>query len=326
MIKYQAIALVIANSSYVFNEELECCLKDAQDITDKFETLYIHVIQAIDEPKTLLLKKIDCFFAEAQSYEVAIIYYTGHGVQIDGRNYIIPIDSTPSTTKAVFVSGLIEINGLLSELETKENRINIVILDACRSEQRFTKGWNYHPGLAEMTAGSGSFVSFATAPGNAAIGGKNKDSNSLFTKYLVEYIAAPNLPIEAVFKKVRQAVEFESDGDQIPWESTSLRDEFYFNIVNEQEIHENIYQALRGNQNAAILIRLSSLYDLTITDALRRYDYVHGNRPGGMIIRDSDEREIFLLKRILDMGFRMHNYRWVYKDSSVRMGDFLFDP
>ena len=57
-----------------------------------------------------------------------------------------------------------------------------------------------------MTAGSGSFVSFATAPGNAAIGGKNMDSNSLFTKYLVEYIAAPNLPIEAVFKKVRQAV------------------------------------------------------------------------------------------------------------------------
>ena len=83
---------------------------------------------------------------------------------------------------------------------------------------------------------------------------------------------------------------------------------------------------MRGNQNAAILIRLSSLYDLTITDVLRRYDYVHGNRPGGMIIRDSDEREIFLLKRILDMRFRMHNYRWVYKDSSVRMGDFLFDP
>lgn len=326
MNKYQSIALVIANSSYEFNEELECCLKDANDIAKKFEELSIHVIRAIDEPRKTLLDRIDDFLVEAESYEVAIVYYTGHGVQIDGKNYIIPIDSAPSNSKAVFVSGLIDINALLNELEIKENRVNIIILDACRSEQRFAKGWSFLPGLAEMTAGSGSFVSFATAPGTRAIGGKDIDSNSLFTKHLLEYIAVPNLPIETVFKKVRQAVEIESNGDQVPWESTSLKDEFCFNTVTEQEMNERIYHALRGNQSASILIRLSSEFNLTISDVLRRYDYIHGNRPGGIIIRDRDDREMYLLKRMLEMGFRIHNYRWVYNDTPVRMGDFLFDP
>lgn len=326
MIKYQATALVIANSEYEFMEELECCVKDGQEMIRQFESLNIHVEAAFNLRRIDLLRCIDSFLKIADKYEVAIIYYSGHGMQVDNENYIVPIDCAPYDKKATMIGNLINLNDIVEELESDENRKNIIILDACRSVRTFVKGFSYAEGLAEISTGSGTFIAFATAPGKQAIAGVNSEEHSLFTKHLLRYLTQPNLSIEGVFKLVRQAVEYESEGNQIPWESTSLKHEFYFNQIEDEEISELIHQVLRDIYSAEALIMLSRTYKLSVTDVFRRFDHVQSNRPGGIVIRNQNDYESYILKRILDLGFEWSNYRWVYQEEPVIMGDFLFDP
>jgi len=156
---------------------------------------------------------------------VGLFYYAGHGMQLDGQNFLIPIgaelpDVTHVKYKAVHV-GLV-----LDQMKAAGNALNIVILDACRDNPFQGRGRSTQRGLAVVQAARGSLIAYATGPGDIALDGRER--NGVYTKYLLRYISQPQLSIEQMFKQVRIAVQEETDGKQVPWEMSSLLGDFYF--------------------------------------------------------------------------------------------------
>jgi hypothetical protein len=160
-----------------------------------------------------------------QSADVGLFYFAGHGVQIQGRNYLIPTGVHIETESDVEYEG-VDAGRILGKMEESGCQCNIVILDACR-DNPFARSYRSSArGLARMDAPLGSFVAYATAPGSVAADGKGR--NGLYTSYLLKYMTTPGITLEQVFKRVRDSVVDLTDGKQVPWESTSLRGDFYF--------------------------------------------------------------------------------------------------
>src|SRR5262249_41234217 len=154
----------------------------------------------------------------------AFIFYAGHGVQVKGENYLIPVDEQIRSEADVDIDA-VSLSSIMSMLENTETRLAIVVLDACR-DNPFGYARGGLRGLARIDAPAGSLSAFSTAPGKAAQDGPF-GGNSPYTTALAEAMAAPGLKIEEVFKKVRVAVREKTKGEQTPWESTSLTGEFY---------------------------------------------------------------------------------------------------
>ena len=164
--------------------------------------------------------------------DVALIYFAGHGIVSSNKNYMIPINADLKfdyeLADQAYDAGL-----WLDMLETiKSNnaeRVNIVILDACRDNNLIGGGRrSIGRGLGKMDAPSGTFLAYSTAPGKVAADGGRGERNSPFTKHLIRAMQQPNQPIEEVFKEVRRNVGKETNGAQVPWESTSLTGFFTF--------------------------------------------------------------------------------------------------
>ena len=163
---------------------------------------------------------------------VGVFYYAGHGMQIKGRNYLIPVAAELMREDEVAYTAM-EVGALLDKMESARNRINIVILDACRNNPFTRSGRSATQGLVQMDAPIGTYISFATAPGRIASDGfeGSDDANGLFTRHLLGALRMPGLKVEDVFKQVRVKVMQESDGVQVPWDNSSLTGDFYFNPV-----------------------------------------------------------------------------------------------
>jgi TPR repeat protein len=161
---------------------------------------------------------------------VGVFYYAGHGMQIKGRNYLIPVAAELMREDEVAYTAM-EVGALLDKMESARNRINIVILDACRNNPFTRSGRSATQGLVQMDAPIGTYISFATAPGRIASDGfeGSDDANGLFTRHLLGALRLPGLKVEDVFKQVRVKVMQESDGVQVPWDNSSLTGDFYFN-------------------------------------------------------------------------------------------------
>jgi hypothetical protein len=157
---------------------------------------------------------------------VGMLYYAGHGLQIDARNYMVPVDAKLGRSEDV-PRQTMDVGGVVEAFKAAGNRMNILVLDACRDNPfgKITSG----RGLAPLDAPSGTFLAYATAPGNVAEDGDAKTGNGLYTQFLLQELKKPQARIEDVFKRVRFAVRKASSGRQIPWESTSLEDDFTFN-------------------------------------------------------------------------------------------------
>jgi len=158
---------------------------------------------------------------------VGLFYYAGHGIQVKGKNYIVPTDAKIEKEPDVEVY-CVDLDGLLANLEYAGNNMNVIILDACRNNP-FGRGFRSQAGngLATVNAPTGTYIAFATAPGSTAADGEN--SNGLYTQEFVKALQIPNIRIEDVFKKVRTQVKSLSNGQQIPWENSSIEGDFYFN-------------------------------------------------------------------------------------------------
>jgi hypothetical protein len=154
---------------------------------------------------------------------VALFFYAGHGMQVKGKNYIIPIDaqiSSEATVRAMAV----DVDTVMDQLSVSP--MNIVILDACRNNPFERKFRSTGGGLAQMDAPKGSLIAYATAPGKVAADGESR--NGLYTQELLKHIQTPGLPLEAVFKRVRNGVMAASGEAQTPWEASSLTGDFFF--------------------------------------------------------------------------------------------------
>ena len=165
---------------------------------------------------------------ELGSNTSALFFYSGHALQVAGKNYLIPIGARIKNQRDVEIES-IEADEVMAALNRASQGIKIAILDACRNNpyKTWTKDFSTGLGLAEMRTPMGTLIAFSTAPGKLARD-DGFDGNSVYTGHLVENIKVPGLAIETVFKRTRVQVYEFTEHEQEPWENTSLMSEFYF--------------------------------------------------------------------------------------------------
>ncbi len=229
-------ALVIGNGNYKQVGALENPPNDAKLMAETLRGLDFNVIEVIDASQLQMKRAVRDFGAklnEAGREGVGLFYYAGHGVQVNGANYIIPVDAVIDSEGDVDIES-VNANSILSMMEYSNARLSFVVLDACRNNP-YSRGFRSATrGLAKMSAPTGSFVAYATSPGDVAVDGKGQ--NSPYTASLAKHMSEPGVPIEKVFRNVRNEVRSATSNQQTPWESSSLiGDDYYFKTVVEIE-------------------------------------------------------------------------------------------
>ncbi len=218
-------ALVIGNSAYV-EAPLPNPVNDASDIAATLRARGFEVNLLTDARRAEMIAAIRQFGHKLhRNGGVGLFFFAGHGLQVNGQNYLVPIDADIRKEHEVD-DETVNVGRVLGEMETAKNRLNIVILDACRNNPYERSFRSLSRGLASIDAPRGTLIAYATAPGSVAADGSGR--NSPYSGALIQQIPKPGEPIERVFKKVRAAVINKTNGAQIPWESSSLIGEFYF--------------------------------------------------------------------------------------------------
>jgi formylglycine-generating enzyme required for sulfatase activity len=225
------IALVIGNGDYAIARKLANPVNDAIDMANTLKGLGFEVVSGTNLSLKQMSDKVREFGDKLKaSGGVGLFYYAGHGIQVGGRNYLIPVEADIPREDEVDFNAL-NLDLILRKMATANNGLNIVILDACRNNP-FARSWSRSAdegGLAQITAPTGTFIAYATAPDRTASDGTGR--NGLYTTELLKVLQKPNLKIEEAFKQVTIAVDRTSGGKQIPWTSSSLRGEFYFRPI-----------------------------------------------------------------------------------------------
>lgn len=221
------VALVIGNAAYPGNAALTNPGNDALAMANAFRTLGFKVTLLRDGSHAQMRNAIAQTRESLKNRQgIGVLYFAGHGVQMDAHNYMVPVDAKLKTSGDI-PGQTIDVAQVIEAFKAAGNRMNILILDACRDNPFDAR--ETPPGLASIDAPSGTFLAYATAPGNVAEDGDMANGNGLYTGYLVKELQKPAIRIEDVFKRVRLQVRQRSKGRQIPWESTSLEEDFYFN-------------------------------------------------------------------------------------------------
>jgi caspase domain-containing protein len=223
----QRVALVIGNANYQTAPRLANPGNDAQSMSQLLNSAGFEVTQATDLTRKDMVRVVQDFtakVAERGPGTVAMIYYAGHGVQIEGENYLLPVDAKISSPYDLDGNSL-RLVDLMGTLDAISSRMRIVVLDACRNNP-FPEVSDAGRGLAIVDAPNGSIVGYSTAPGMEAADGDG--NHSPYTSAFLNIAREPNLPIEQLFKRVRLEVNHATRGRQTPWESSSLTSDFYF--------------------------------------------------------------------------------------------------
>jgi uncharacterized protein YecT (DUF1311 family) len=219
------LALIIGNAAYE-TAPLRNPVNDARAMATTLRALGFEVTALENASLTEMKRAIDDFGDALRSKGgVGLFYFSGHGIQINGRNFIIPVGARVKGERDVEYES-VDAGRILGKMEDAGNRMNLVILDACRDNPFARSFRSAASGLASLDAASGTFIAYATAPGRTADDGTG--ANGLYTEQLMRYMKTPGLKVEDVFKRVRIDVEKASGGKQVPWESSSLKGDFYF--------------------------------------------------------------------------------------------------
>ncbi|ANK81117.1 MAG: hypothetical protein TEF_10155 [Rhizobiales bacterium NRL2] len=225
----ERIALVIGNADYGAMGKLKNPVNDSRLMAGTLRDLGFRVIELVDADQREMKRGVRDFgrwLRRAGPDGVALFYYAGHGVQVSGRNYLLPVEAQILAEGDVDIEA-IEAESIMAQMQHANTGVNIVILDACRNNP-FQQGFrSASRGLARMEAPTGTYIAYATAPGQLAMDGDGP--NSPFTRHLAAAMVEPGISIEAVFKRVRQQVAAFSEERQIPWSSSSLIGDFVFN-------------------------------------------------------------------------------------------------
>jgi hypothetical protein len=259
----QRVALVIGNSNYQNAPQLANPDNDAQSMAQLLNSAGFEVISATDLTQNDMLRVVQDFSAKVASRgpnTVAMVYYAGHGVQLAGENYLVPVDAKVSSPTEL-VNNSVRLVDVMSTLETIPSRMPIVILDACRNNP-FPSVNDAGRGLAIVDAPNGSIVGYSTAPGAEALDGAG--GHSPYTQAFLNVAREPNVPIEQLFKRVRLEVNHSTSGQQTPWESSSLTSDFYF--------FGNTAVAANRPPVKAPVVQMAS--NLPSRSARQAYDYV----------------------------------------------------
>lgn len=218
------VAVVIGNSAYAGNP-LANPGNDAKAMSRTLRRLGFLVFELTDADKLQMMGAIRQM-GDALSGKggVGMLYFAGHGLQRDWHNYMVPVNANLANATDIFEQ-TVDLDAVISVMKNAGTRMNIIVLDACRDNP--FSGTGSAKGLAPMDAPSGTILAYATAPGNVALDGE-LNGNGLYTHFLLQELDKPTVRIEDVFKRVRLNVRKQSEGRQVPWESTSLEEDFYF--------------------------------------------------------------------------------------------------
>jgi hypothetical protein len=213
-------ALVIGNADYSFGP-LRNPVNDAEAMAKALDEAGFDVTVTTDADQTAMEKAVHAFGAKLKAKGgVGLFYFSGHGAQISGENYLIPVSLTSAEE---IKSGSVSATEIVEAMASAHNGLNIVILDACRNNPMDPNGAH---GLSRIDSNASLFVSYATSPGAVALDGAG--NNSPYTKYLSQSIATPNLDIEDTFKRTLKGVYQDTRGEQVPWISSTFFGDFIF--------------------------------------------------------------------------------------------------
>lgn len=226
------VALVIGNSAYKHSAELRNPRNDAQDVAAALQHLDFTVISGFDLDHSGMRRTISRFAAALEDATVGVFYYAGHGIQLNGTNYLVPTDSKLENQYSPQFE-LIRVDLVQSVMENKK-RTNILFLDACRdnplarnlARAMGTRSTSLPLGLSSTESGIGTLVSFSTQPGNVAEDGQGR--NSPYAAALAMQLKLPGVSLSEMLINVRRDVMQATNDRQIPWEHSALRDRFYF--------------------------------------------------------------------------------------------------
>lgn len=274
----KSYALVLGNNNYTYLNKLNNAVNDAKAISNSLENLGVEVSLSTDfsrsdygEISANFLRKIEEYNNSYKEDIVAMFFYFGHGVQIDGDNYLLPIDINDKVEKSQFKYDAIPLAYIITDFNKEYIKVKIFVLDACR-ENIFDKEVRgiVSSNLAPIYAPKGSIIAFSTSPGEKAKDGID-GQNSIYTRALLNHIKTPNISIEECFKRVRESVYTLSDEEQLPWEHSCLIGHYCFNngdritadsensikIYKENVIKDSLYSS-DGSEFSIIIDKLKS--------------------------------------------------------------------
>lgn len=229
------VALVVGNSSYANVPRLPNPHNDASDIIARLKAMEFDVIPGLDLDRNGFLNTLALFGRAAEGADVALFFYAGHGLQVNGQNYLVPTDAKVEYEAELDIA-LIPVSLVMQQL-ARGSRVNIVLLDACR-DNPFAKDLSrtlgtrsssaLGRGLSRIQTASGTFIAFATQPDNVAQDGAGR--NSPFTQAFLANMDKPGLSLSDLMIEVRNDVMQQTNGKQVPWDSSSLTGRFSFRI------------------------------------------------------------------------------------------------
>jgi len=229
------VALVIGNSAYQHTAPLRNPSNDASDVAAKLRELGFDVTDGIDLTKQEMEQRIRTFADKLQGSDIGLFYYAGHGLAVDGRNFLAPVDaSLKSDTDIDFET--VELNLVLKQME-RNSRLSLVFLDACRNNPlaanlaSTSRSLAVSRGLARVEKAVGMMIAFATRPDDVALDGEGR--NSPFTGALLRHISEEGSSVNDLMIEVRNDVLKATDGKQVPWENSSLTGQFFFKPASQ---------------------------------------------------------------------------------------------
>jgi uncharacterized caspase-like protein len=226
------VALVIGNSAYQNTAPLTNPRHDAADISATFRKLGLDVLLAMDLDKAAMDRAIYAFAEKLSGASLGVFFYAGHGLQVDGRNYLVPIDAKLGSARALDFE-MVRLELVQRSME-RETSANILFLDACRDNPLArnlaralgTRSAGIGRGLAPVESGEGTLISFSTQPGNVALDGVGR--NSPFASALVKHLPTPGEDLSSVLINVRNDVMATTARRQVPWDHSALTARVYF--------------------------------------------------------------------------------------------------
>jgi hypothetical protein len=229
------VAFVVGNAAYKNVPALPNPAIDAQTMASTLRNVGFDVVEGINLTRDRMSEKLLDFGRKAEGADVAVFYYAGHGIAVNGTNYLLPVDADLKSEMDVKLGAAINVDNTL-EQTMQDAKVKLVFLDACRDNPfaakirsaKATRGVTVDSGLAAMTSGTGTLIAFATGPGQTALDG-DKGANSPFTRALVANITRPGVEIQQAMTAVRAQVNEETNKNQLPWGHTNLIGSVYLN-------------------------------------------------------------------------------------------------
>jgi len=252
------IALIVGNQTYGSVSSLDNPVADATLMAETLRGVGFDVTLLTDTDQVTMVRGIAQFGRELRDGgedTTGLFYYAGHGVQSFGTNFLLPVDARLTDAADLSLVG-VRAEAVLRQMASAKNKTNIVILDACRNNPFEAIADMNDNGLAEMKAPTGTFLSYSTAPGLVAVDGAG--NNSPFTRALAQAMPVQGVPIEQVFKSVRVAVLENTSGQQTPWDTSSLTQDFFFveapQMTAEQIAAKQLWDSVKISRDAVQIL------------------------------------------------------------------------